>query len=592
MQFAKIDTAKNVLIGPILDSDGVAKTDEVVGNIKLSVNGGAPGALDGSATLTHRNTGHYSLALQAADIDTLGTADVVLDSGTNAMQPVRLQVVPANVYDSLVSGSDYLDVNLAQWLDTAPESPDTAGVPKVDTKLIDGSDATDQLRAYSGQPGVSYLGYIGDYKEDADIRFTFSSYDHTGAPITMATDGTIHVRNQTSGVNVEGTAVTFYEDSHATGVHGVLIELDDNANIIPNRQYTIWLEDAVIDGVTVSAALGAFSIECEERTIPSAHLNGTLGANVKQWLGTAPATPNTAGVPVVDVEYKAGGKYKIADTTGNWNAAGTWADGSVPSAGDNIIIRDGVTVTVSADLDLGLYGTLELQGDGELEIDSGVTVAVVPRGWVIKVNGGTITMNYGTVMWNNNSGTITCNYGGVVARNFGTILYNMPGGMILQNVSTGTIGDNSEGEVTYNYNGATVNGDNTVGLFLSSTAYPYQTGDCYPKVEDILEDTAETFYQAAVHVERKASVDEYTVAVLQNGQLFTGSITSCSIAMVKRADGTELFAATAMTAVDDGIYKLDQTATRTAADTGYIAVVTVVIAGVTYTLAAPVHTSA
>jgi len=105
-------------------------------------------------------------------------------------------------------------------------------------------------------------------------------------------------------------------------------------------------------------------------------------------------------------------------------------------------------------------------------------------------------------------------------------------------------------------------------------------------------DAAKTFYQVGVHVERKATVDEYTVAVLQNGQLFTGSITSCSVAMVKRADGTELFSATAMTAVDDGLYKLDKTATRTAADTGYIAVVTVVIAGVTYILAAPVHTSA
>jgi len=423
-----------------------------------------------------------------------------------------------------------------------------------------------------------------------------------------------------SDYDLQAGATVFDADAPADGDYEFVIavgdgtkDLDTGANTLT---VTVTRASQVVGGAAQNVAKDSAVTRLEFRTSPIRCADGdnvtitlessdaddtdvdvsvtpiVLGVNVKQWLGTAPATPNTAGVPVVDVEYKAGGKYKIADTTGNWNAAGTWADGSVPSAGDNIIIRDGVTVTVSADLDLGLYGTLELQGDGELEIDSGVTVAVVPRGWVIKVNGGTITMNYGTVMWNNNSGTITCNYGGVVARNFGTILYNMPGGMILQNVSTGTIGDNSEGEVTYNYNGATVNGDNTVGLFLSSTAYPYQTGDCYPKVEDILEDTAETFYQAAVHVERKASVDEYTVAVLQNGQLFTGSITSCSLAMVKRADGTELFSATAMTAVDDGLYKLDKTATRTAADTGYIAVVTVVIAGVTYTLAAPVHTSA
>lgn len=111
--FAKIDTAKTITVGPILDSDGAAKTDEVVASIKLAVNGGAPGVLDGSATLTHRNTGHYSLALTANDIDTLGTAEVVLDSGTNAMQPVRLEVVTANVYDSLFS-TDKLEVDATQ----------------------------------------------------------------------------------------------------------------------------------------------------------------------------------------------------------------------------------------------------------------------------------------------------------------------------------------------------------------------------------------------------------------------------------------------------------------------------------------------
>ena len=112
--YAKQGTAKTFLVGPVLDADGVAKTDEVVASIKVTKNG-TVGAADASSTLTHDHTGKYKYAaVDGDDFDTLGEVVFSLNSGTNAMAPVRFQVLPANVYDSLVSGSDLLDVNASQ----------------------------------------------------------------------------------------------------------------------------------------------------------------------------------------------------------------------------------------------------------------------------------------------------------------------------------------------------------------------------------------------------------------------------------------------------------------------------------------------
>jgi hypothetical protein len=109
--FAKQSTAKSFLIGPILDADGEFRPDEVVGSIKVTKNGtvGSPNA---SSTLTHSHTGHYIYAAAAGDLDTLGEVEFSLNSGTNAMGPVKFQVVPANVYDSLVAGSEYLSCSV------------------------------------------------------------------------------------------------------------------------------------------------------------------------------------------------------------------------------------------------------------------------------------------------------------------------------------------------------------------------------------------------------------------------------------------------------------------------------------------------
>lgn len=96
---ARRATAKTILVGPILDSSGAAVTGEVIGNLRLSKNGGTPAALNASATLVHQFSGVYLLALTASDADTVGSSQIGLDDGTNTMAPVSLTVMEQAVYD-------------------------------------------------------------------------------------------------------------------------------------------------------------------------------------------------------------------------------------------------------------------------------------------------------------------------------------------------------------------------------------------------------------------------------------------------------------------------------------------------------------
>lgn len=106
--FARQSTAKTVAFGPVLDSAGVAVTDVVVGDVKVSKAGAAFAALNGSTTLTHDGDGFYRLASAAGDYDTVGTVEFRLaDAGTptNTAPMTKLFVVEEAIYDALFAAS-------------------------------------------------------------------------------------------------------------------------------------------------------------------------------------------------------------------------------------------------------------------------------------------------------------------------------------------------------------------------------------------------------------------------------------------------------------------------------------------------------
>lgn len=93
----------------------------------------------------------------------------------------------------------------------------------------------------------------------------------------------------------------------------------------------------------------------------------------------------------------------------------------------------------------------------------------------------------------------------------------------------------------------------------------------------------EQVYDADIDFRRDGAGDEYTVCWFRDGVPVTSGITSAQIQVVKRADGTDLIAATNMTEIGStGAYKYNASTLQTAGES-YVVVVTATIDGATRT---------
>lgn len=117
----KQSTAETIMVGPFLDAtDGVTEEVGLAGNAtEISKDGGA--FATGPTLGTHDSEGYYPVSLTTAHTDTVGRLVIKShDSATHLPVWVECWVYPANVYDSMFGGSDNLEVDVAQWLGTAP----------------------------------------------------------------------------------------------------------------------------------------------------------------------------------------------------------------------------------------------------------------------------------------------------------------------------------------------------------------------------------------------------------------------------------------------------------------------------------------
>lgn len=143
----KQSTAFVIPLGPFVDStDGktletglVSALDHASTGIMLSKNGGTLAVRHASVTASAYDThGCYKVTLDATDTGTLGSLRVIYTDSTTCLPVWRdFQVVPANVYDSFVAGSDALDVSLIQLLGSAPTEGGAGRLAAGLTKLFD-----------------------------------------------------------------------------------------------------------------------------------------------------------------------------------------------------------------------------------------------------------------------------------------------------------------------------------------------------------------------------------------------------------------------------------------------------------------------
>ncbi len=118
MQFLKADTATTIRIGPFVDdTDGVtAETGLTISqaDVRLSKNGAAAAQKADATSATHDENGYYRVPLNATDTNTEGTLDVCVNE-TGALPVIaKFEVLAAEVYDSVVAGTDKLQVDVVQ----------------------------------------------------------------------------------------------------------------------------------------------------------------------------------------------------------------------------------------------------------------------------------------------------------------------------------------------------------------------------------------------------------------------------------------------------------------------------------------------
>jgi len=131
----KLSTAVTKKLGPFLDEDDGKTTEEALAigqaDIRLSKNGGNFAQSNNAAGGTHDENGWYGIPLDTTDTNALGSLQVAIHEAGALPVFMEYLVVPANVYDSLISGTDVLQADLTQM----------GGVAQSATDLKDFADA-------------------------------------------------------------------------------------------------------------------------------------------------------------------------------------------------------------------------------------------------------------------------------------------------------------------------------------------------------------------------------------------------------------------------------------------------------------------
>lgn len=111
-QLLKQSTAVTIVLGPFVDStDGfTAETALSItqADVRLSKNGAAFAQKSETTTATHMEIGHYSVLLNATDTGTVGRLRVAVNESGALPVWQDFMVVPSNVYESLVGGTEWL----------------------------------------------------------------------------------------------------------------------------------------------------------------------------------------------------------------------------------------------------------------------------------------------------------------------------------------------------------------------------------------------------------------------------------------------------------------------------------------------------
>jgi hypothetical protein len=118
MLYLRQSTAATVTIGVFVDeTDGRTIESALTlsqADIRLSKNGAAFAQKSESSSAAHMENGWYGCALDATDTGTVGRLTLAVNESGALPVWHQFMVLPGMVYDSLVAGSDFLQVDIQE----------------------------------------------------------------------------------------------------------------------------------------------------------------------------------------------------------------------------------------------------------------------------------------------------------------------------------------------------------------------------------------------------------------------------------------------------------------------------------------------
>jgi len=138
--------------------------------------------------------------------------------------------------------------------------------------------------------------YLGDFKEDDTVYIPFNTFtsDDPSASCTITdladADIKVHKDGSVDEIATDGATIAINFDS-VTGNHLITIDTSADAAYAVGSDYLVRINGTTIDGATVNAWVGMFSIENRWNEVDVTHL-----------LGTAWLAPGTAGTPDVNAK--------------------------------------------------------------------------------------------------------------------------------------------------------------------------------------------------------------------------------------------------------------------------------------------------
>jgi hypothetical protein len=196
--YLKQSTTTNIKVGPFVDkTDGVTVESALTPTVQLSKNGGALATRNSATATAHDANGWYTVELNTTDTNTLGRLQVaVTDAATHLPVLQNYTVLPANVFDSLIGGSDLLQVDLQEINgSTAPaDNLERAGNGIVLSTFAAGSTASVFVTNLTEATNDHYKGAMVNITSGAlaGQRLRITAYNGTTKALT--------VTNQTSDI--------------------------------------------------------------------------------------------------------------------------------------------------------------------------------------------------------------------------------------------------------------------------------------------------------------------------------------------------------------------------------------------------------